>query len=685
VTLVLFEVLRDLTVFRFQERTVSSITITPNSESVILSEGEVVERVAKVYVPKPTPIPQIDVYFLADTTGSMGSIIESVKSGISQILNGFRSEIDICFGVGDYKDFNSKDPYAFNHRQSPTANKALVTAAINTLSAAGGEDGSEGQLYALDQLAQPAGGSIGWRKNSKRIIVWFGDAPGHDPICKAVSPLLTADITEASVTAKLVAEKILIIAISTTTSYPQGLDDDPNAQAANYQGVCPVAGNRGQATRLTQATRGVHFTGIDANRIVNQIITSVETVMSAINNLTLVPSKELAPFVSSISPAGGYGPLETTKEHYLDFTVRYTGKKSDLEKKLSFQGTIDVVGDGAVMAKQDVTIGRRKVPVEFKVESAGADCGNSARILKSGEEINFGPYTRGLNVAVFDEITGQLLVSTTFDTFIAANCRSFAYFIETLPAGRIVALGVKDEASVSLLTDAGSVGIVSQAFQSIGSSKFALLTYRASWALIGQKGSAPGTAVEEVSATSAVSVTRSFEVTPLIPLTPVVVATSATQDHHGEPAGISVNGTKVEIAGGYQAGLNVAVVDEVSGAVVSSRAFDVFANPAAANEFVQLVDSLPAKRIVAIVMKEGNKNSPNSNPFPESVKTACMSLGSLRVHYVWEEGIWAMVGAKGAAVGTARENLDSSYHSYAAHSWGFVLGAGVSVRSCGSL
>ncbi len=347
--------------------------------------------------------------------------------------------------------------------------------------------------------------------------------------------------------------------------------------------------------------------------------------------------------------------------------------------------SLNVVGDGAVMAKQDVTIGRRKVPVEFKVESAGGDAGNYARILVPGAEINFGPYTRGLNVAVFDEITGQLLVSTTFDTFIAANCRSFANFIETFPAGRIVAIGVKDEASVSLLTDPTIAPTVSQAFQSIGSSKYALLTYRASWALIGQKGSAPGTAVEEVSATSAVSVTRSFEVTPLIPLTPVVVATSATEHHQGESVGISVNGTKVEIAGGYQSGLNLAVVDEVSGAVVSSRAFDVFANPAAANEFVQLVDSLPAKRIVAIVMKEGNKNSPNSNPFPESVKTACMSLGSLRVHYVWEQGIRAMVGAKGAAVGSARENLDSSYHYYAAYGWGFVLEAGVSVRSCGSL
>ena len=51
--------------------------------------------------------------------------------------------------------------------------------------------GTEGQLFALDRLANdvdPNGGDIGRRPGAKRIIVWFGDQPGHDPVCAAITP-----------------------------------------------------------------------------------------------------------------------------------------------------------------------------------------------------------------------------------------------------------------------------------------------------------------------------------------------------------------------------------------------------------------------------------------------------------------------------------------------------------------
>ncbi|BAZ32338.1 integrin alpha beta-propeller repeat protein [Cylindrospermum sp. NIES-4074] len=155
----------------------------------------------------------------------------------------------------------------------------------------------------------------------------------------------------------------------------------------------------------------------------------------------------------------------------------------------------------------------------LKVESAGANVGNFARISINGIEIGFGTYTRGLNVAVFDQATGSLLNKASFDTFIQGNAKNFVDFINNIPSGQIVALAVKDDAVYHLFEEPSQQQVI-DAFLSIGSLKFRDLRFRDSLALIGQKGAVPGTATEELSATSAVSVTRSFDWSaPPVPLT----------------------------------------------------------------------------------------------------------------------------------------------------------------------
>ena len=136
-------------------------------------------------VPVSGATPKADVYLLADTTGSMGSVIDAVKLGVGAIVgNPALAGFDVAYGVGNYKDFPN-DPYAFDNQLSPTTDTTQVSAAIGTWTADGGCDGPEGQLFALHRLAtDPA---IGWRPDARRIIVWFGDAPGHDPVCAAIS------------------------------------------------------------------------------------------------------------------------------------------------------------------------------------------------------------------------------------------------------------------------------------------------------------------------------------------------------------------------------------------------------------------------------------------------------------------------------------------------------------------
>jgi len=86
-----------------------------------------------------------------------------------------------------------------------------VQNAINAWSAGGGADRPESQLYALYKIA--ADPAIGWRTGASKVVVWFGDNPGHDPVPNAATGL-GFDITEAVTTKALQDAGIRVIAIS---------------------------------------------------------------------------------------------------------------------------------------------------------------------------------------------------------------------------------------------------------------------------------------------------------------------------------------------------------------------------------------------------------------------------------------------------------------------------------------
>ncbi len=124
-----------------------------------------------------TDISVADVYFLIDTTGSMGGPIANVQSSLTTIASELSSRIrSVQMGVGEHKDFpfcdGGGDPFggggdcygdasdqAYVHHTDITDNVSQVQSGLATLVASGGADGPESQVESIYQTASGLGGS----------------------------------------------------------------------------------------------------------------------------------------------------------------------------------------------------------------------------------------------------------------------------------------------------------------------------------------------------------------------------------------------------------------------------------------------------------------------------------------------------------------------------------------------
>jgi hypothetical protein len=154
----------------------------------------------------------------------------------------------------------------------------------------------------------------------------------------------------------------------------------------------------GQGTRIANATGGAFATGINASNIVNTIIGLVTGAVAVIGKVKLVPPASVAPFVTSITPAGGYGPLAGDQEHTLTFQVRFTGTAPCKPEAQVFTGTIDVVADGMVVARKKVQI---TVPPCRFVYSVKFVCGEQPECDCECAPVQPGRYATEINIHNF--------------------------------------------------------------------------------------------------------------------------------------------------------------------------------------------------------------------------------------------------------------------------------------------
>ncbi len=239
--------------------TVQAQTIDPASVNATLSVGASI-TIHKTITLGEGGATNVDLFFLADNTGSMYSVVNAAKAGASAILDGLPSGYQ--FGVGRYvgDPVEGVSPsYSYVQNTALTTDKTAVQAGIDSWFASGGGDTPEANFYALQQVANTAA----WRPEAQRLIVWFGDAPSHDQTT-----------TEAQATSALVDANAKVIAFNSGSQY-YGIDGGYNTSSA------------GVAGRIASATGGSltnNFTsGLDAAAFTSKVQAAIASAASTVN------------------------------------------------------------------------------------------------------------------------------------------------------------------------------------------------------------------------------------------------------------------------------------------------------------------------------------------------------------------------------------------------------------------
>ena len=133
-------------------------------------------------------IDRVDVVFLIDASGSMGDEIDQVQDQSMEIMDSVRALVsDSAFGVASFVDYSgfedpdygllygSGDDYPYRLDQDVTEDTAAIRSALNRIDLLYGNDTPESYSRALWEMQ-----FLDWRKDSKRIVILFGDAYPHD-------------------------------------------------------------------------------------------------------------------------------------------------------------------------------------------------------------------------------------------------------------------------------------------------------------------------------------------------------------------------------------------------------------------------------------------------------------------------------------------------------------------------
>ena len=266
-------------------------SITPSTYNASIAVGDTVTVVKKIVTDAGAGL--VDFLMLADNTGSMGGVINNVKSVATQLVSDLQTtytgaQFAVARYLGDPSEPGESFSSAYHVLQKNTASASATVAAINSWGASGGGDYPEANFYALQQGVQngattcpglgsgtgcgSSGEPVDWRSGARKVVLWFGDAPSHQ-----------ATVTMNNIKSILGSENVALVALN---SGPAGTGlDDSFADGGQ-------AGNQASSVTSSLGTHGSlinNFASVPASSILSTVEGAVGSVTSTQNvSLTVV-------------------------------------------------------------------------------------------------------------------------------------------------------------------------------------------------------------------------------------------------------------------------------------------------------------------------------------------------------------------------------------------------------------
>lgn len=200
--------------------------------------------------------PLVDLFFVIDTSADMSSELASLQANAVDIMLVAveRFGADVAFGLAQYNDFPSltyPNDTAYQLESDLNTNQTEFVVTMLSLSVGNGGDTPESNLHALHQAAVGGAHTPSWRAGAFRILIWIGNAPGHDG---DLEPGYPSDVGLSDAINALVGEDIIVEAVSVASATEPGLDET------------------GQATAITAATGGSLTTGASWNTVTTNVV-----------------------------------------------------------------------------------------------------------------------------------------------------------------------------------------------------------------------------------------------------------------------------------------------------------------------------------------------------------------------------------------------------------------------------
>ncbi|ORY76210.1 hypothetical protein BCR35DRAFT_305836 [Leucosporidium creatinivorum] len=123
---------------------------------------------------------KLDLVFILDCTGSMGSYIASATTNIELIVENILSSgklpsaESLRIGLIAYRDYPPQDNSYITKSFEFTSDVSRIKEDLKTLYASGGGDGPEGVTAAMKAALE-----LSWRPDASRMAVLVADAPAH--------------------------------------------------------------------------------------------------------------------------------------------------------------------------------------------------------------------------------------------------------------------------------------------------------------------------------------------------------------------------------------------------------------------------------------------------------------------------------------------------------------------------